>query len=94
MSTDRNSKKKTNGDSVKKRHQRIWLLARPLVRAVCARHGFTFERVDAPGPYLLISNHATNFLDIIFIIAAVGKKAASISCAPDGPAACSTGAPA
>lgn len=77
MSTDRDRKKKTNGDSVKKRHQRMWLLARPLVRAICARHGFTFERVDAPGPYLLISNHATNFLDIIFITAAVGKKAVS-----------------
>ena len=37
MSTDRDSKKKTDGDKAQKRHQRMWLLARPRVRSsTCA----------------------------------------------------------
>ena len=62
----------------KTRHRWVWKAAYPPVHFFCTRlRCFSYEPVREPGPYLLISNHATNFLDILFIAMAVGKEPVS-----------------
>ena len=50
----------------RRRHVFVWKALRPLARLICwIKFGFTSEISRAKGPYLLVSNHVTNWDPIL-----------------------------
>ena len=50
----------------RRRHVFVWKALRPLAKLICwIKFGFTSEISRAKGPYLLVSNHVTNWDPIL-----------------------------
>lgn len=50
----------------RRRHVFVWKALRPLAKLICwIKFGFTCEKTNVKGPYLLVSNHVTNWDPIL-----------------------------
>lgn len=65
---------KANSEKDHKRHIRVFKVFSPIVKLYMKlKFNFCYDRIDADGPYLLLSNHNTNF-DPIFLGLAAGQQ--------------------